>query len=74
MRFATLAAYIWHLEIGTPGQQDFNSPFMGEHKGTSYFLLYNGILGDRRPASGNVLTSAVVAMLRELQPRPHGGV
>ena len=70
VRFATLAAYIWHLEIGTPGQQDFNSPFMGEHKGTSYFLLYNGILGDRRPASGNVLTSAVVAMLRELQPNP----
>jgi adenine-specific DNA-methyltransferase len=25
-------------------------------KGTAYYLLYNGILGDRRPAGGNVLT------------------
>lgn len=70
VRFGTLAAYIWHLETGAPGQQDFNSLLLGEHHGTSYFLLYNGILGDRRPAGGNVLTNAVVAMLRDLQPNP----
>jgi adenine-specific DNA-methyltransferase len=33
--------------------------------GTAYYLLFNGILGDRRPASGNVLTSAVLQALRE---------
>lgn len=68
VRFGTLAAYVWHLETGTPGQQDFNTPFLGEHMGTSYFLLYNGILGDRRPVGGNVLTSAILATLRELHP------
>lgn len=66
--FAILGAYIWHLETGNPGQQDFCSPFLGEHDGTAYFLLYNGILGDRRPAGGNVLTSAILALLRELHP------
>ena len=35
-------------------------------KGTAYYLLYNGILGDKRPASGNVLTREVLAALLEL--------
>jgi adenine-specific DNA-methyltransferase len=35
-------------------------------KGTAYYLLYNGILGDKRPASGNVLTRDVLAALLEL--------
>jgi adenine-specific DNA-methyltransferase len=29
-------------------------------------LLYNGILGDRKPAGGNVLTSSVLTHLDEL--------
>ena len=29
-------------------------------------MLYNGILGDRRPNGGNVLTSAVLAHLLEV--------
>ena len=68
VRFSTLAAYIWHVETGTPGQQAFDSPFLGTHGGKAYFLLYNGILGDRRPAGGNVLTSAVLSHLRDLCP------
>ena len=36
---------------------------MGIHNGTAYYLLYNGILGDRRPQSGNVLTQAVLDVL-----------
>lgn len=66
--FATLAGYVWHLETGTPGAQVFDSPLLGVHDGIAYFLLYNGILGDRRPAGGNVLTSAILAHLRERQP------
>ncbi|RQG99837.1 site-specific DNA-methyltransferase [Paraburkholderia dinghuensis] len=65
VRFATLAAYVWHIETGTPGIQAFDSPLVGIHEGTAYFLLYNGILGDRRPAGGNVLTHDVLAALRE---------
>lgn len=65
VRFATLAAYIWHFETGAPGAQAFTKPFLGVHDGTAYFLLYNGILGDRRPAGGNVLTHAVLQSLNQ---------
>lgn len=50
VKFPTLAAYVWHVETGSPGQQAFDSPFLGMHESKAYFLLYNGILGDRRPA------------------------
>lgn len=36
---------------------------LGVHKGTAYYLLYNGVLGDKRPQGGNVLTRKVLAML-----------
>lgn len=39
---------------------------------TAYYLLFNGILGDKRPASGNVLTSAVLdALLAVHASTPH---
>ena len=41
---------------------------LGVHDGTAYFLLYNGILGDRRPAGGNVLTHAVLSNLNQNFP------
>ena len=66
VRFATLAAYVWHFETGEPGQQTFDQPLLGVANGTAYYLLYNGILGDRRPAGGNVLTHAVLDMLKAL--------
>lgn len=43
----------------------------GVHEGTAIFLLYNGILGDKRPEGGNVLTSAVLKHLESLHP--HSG-
>lgn len=71
IRFPTLAAYLWHFETGQPAGQGFDSPLLGIHEGTAYYLLYNGILGDRRPDGGNVLTGAVYAWLRE--QFPHDG-
>ena len=68
VRFATLAAYVWHFETGEPGQQTFNQPLLGIHNDTAYYLLYNGILGDRRPASGNVLTHAVLQAIHDIFP------
>ncbi|MEQ6340666.1 MAG: site-specific DNA-methyltransferase [Gammaproteobacteria bacterium] len=47
------------------------TPLLGIHNGTAYYLLYNGILGDRRPQGGNVLTSTVLAHLEE--QFPHDG-
>ncbi|CQR44884.1 DNA methylase N-4/N-6 domain protein [Thiomonas sp. CB3] len=70
VRFATLAAYVWHLEVGEPGAQTFDSPLLGIRNGTAYYLLYNGILGDRRPAGGNVLTQPILQHLNELAAHP----
>jgi adenine-specific DNA-methyltransferase len=48
------------------------SPLLGVHEGTAIALLYNGILGDRRPQGGNVLTHAVWDYLRDLLPEHDG--
>jgi len=63
VRFKTLAAHIWFTETGFPWQAGASSPLLGLHEETAYYLLFNGILGDKRPAGGNVLTSAVFAQL-----------
>ena len=68
IQFRTLAAFLWHFETGQPAGHDFDSPLLGIHEGTAYYLLYNGILGDRRPDGGNVLTVAILAWLREAFP------
>lgn len=68
VRFPSLAAYLWHFETGESAKKTFETPLLGVHNGTAYFLLYNGILGDRRPQGGNVLTSAVLAYLDETYP------
>lgn len=76
--FGALAGYLWHFETGEPATGAFASPLLGVHGDTAIFLLYNGILGDRKPQGGNVLTSAVLAYLDQLltdatpadQPRP----
>lgn len=39
------------------------TPLLGVHGETAFYLLYNGILGDKTPTGGNVLTARV---LREL--------
>jgi hypothetical protein len=33
---------------------------LGVHRGRAVYLLYNGVLGDKRPAGGNVLTRTVL--------------
>jgi adenine-specific DNA-methyltransferase len=40
-------------------------PLLGVHQGTAYYLLFNGILGDKRPEGGNVLT---LPLLNSLPP------
>jgi adenine-specific DNA-methyltransferase len=63
IRFAPLAAHLWFVQTGIPFSGPANSPFLGSHEGVGYYLLYNGILGDKRPNGGNVLTSKVLATL-----------
>lgn len=65
--FKTLAAYIWQKETSTPSECQF-SPLLGEYQGKSIFLLYNGILGDKRPRAGNVLNRTVLKQLLKKYP------
>lgn len=68
IKFPTLAAFVWHFETGEPAKKAFDKPFLGVKDGIAYYLLYNGILGDRRPAGGNVLTHPVLEILDEYFP------
>jgi len=63
IRFAHLAAHIWFSETHTALHKKARSPLLGRHNGTAYYLLYNGILGDKRPDGGNVLTAKVLTAL-----------
>jgi adenine-specific DNA-methyltransferase len=67
IKFPTLAAHIWYLENREPmPKQKELSAFLGVSNKTAYYLLYNGILGDRRPQGGNVLTSKILAILPKI--------
>ena len=71
VRFPTLAGFVWMQETGAAHAGPWDSPLLGVHEGRAIYLLFNGILGDRRPASGNVLTSEVLAAIEQLAP--HAG-
>ena len=61
--FKTLASHIWFSETKTAYTDTANSPNLGEYNNTQYYLLYNGILGDKKPDGGNVLTQKIFDIL-----------
>jgi site-specific DNA-methyltransferase (adenine-specific)/adenine-specific DNA-methyltransferase len=63
--FNELAAHVYFTETGEPLPKRTNgkTPLLGVHNGKAIYLLFNGILGDRSPRGGNVLTNAVLKML-----------
>ena len=61
--FKTLASHIWFTETKTPLTDYEKSPLLGIHNGIAYYLLFNGILGDKKPDGGNVLTQKVLDTL-----------
>ena len=63
VRFADLARHVFFTETGEPLPRErvTKSPLIGECRGLGIYLLYNGILGDKSAAGGNVLTRAVLA-------------
>jgi site-specific DNA-methyltransferase (adenine-specific)/adenine-specific DNA-methyltransferase len=71
VRFADLARHVFFTETGEPLPKTTNgkkSPLVGVCNGTAYYLLFNGIMGDKRPNGGNVLTSKLLTDLP-----PHDG-
>lgn len=66
VKFDDLAHHVFFAETSTPlparpgGKK---TPLIGFYQGAAYYLLFNGILGDRSVDGGNVLTSSVLAAL-----------
>lgn len=65
--FRTLASHIWFTETKTPLTDREKSPLLGIHNGIAYYLLFNGILGDKKPDGGNVLTQKVLDSLPQFK-------
>jgi hypothetical protein len=65
VRFADLAAHVFFTETGEPipKRPTGRTPLIGVCNGTAYYLLFNGVLGDKRPDGGNVLTSRILEEL-----------
>jgi len=65
--FADLARHVFFTETGVPmaKQPRKDNPLLGVHGGKAVYLLFNGVLGDRRPGGGNVLTAGVLGELPE---------
>lgn len=70
VRFPELAAHVFFTETGSPipKRATGKTPLLGVHNGKAVYLLFNGVMGDKRPDGGNVLTGPVLAELP-----PHNG-
>ena len=65
VKFKELARHIFFSENGFPLSEKakLNTPLIGTYKGVGYYLLFNGILGDKTVNGGNVLTSRILESL-----------
>lgn len=63
--FPDLAAHIFFTETGVPLPRRMigETPLLGSHNGKAVYLLFNGVMCDKRPKGGNVLTSEVLKSL-----------
>jgi site-specific DNA-methyltransferase (adenine-specific)/adenine-specific DNA-methyltransferase len=71
VKFSDLAAHVFFTETGVPipKRAKADCPLLGVHNGKAVYLLFNGVLGDKRPAGGNVLTHSVA---QDLPAHPAG--
>ena len=65
VKFKELARHIYFAETGEPLsiKAKLNTPLIGTYEGIAYYLLFNGILGDKKNNGGNVLTSKILEEL-----------
>lgn len=64
--FSDLAAHVFFAETGTPIPKRVTgkTPLLGvDEDNRAVYLLFNGVLGDKRPNGGNVLTSEILRNL-----------
>lgn len=65
VKFSDLAAHVFFTETGSPipKRVDGRTPLLGVHQGQAIYLLFNGVLGDKRAAGGNVLSGPLLQSL-----------
>jgi adenine-specific DNA-methyltransferase len=64
--FTQLARHVYFTETGNPlDTEKCETPLIGIHNENAVYLLFNGILKDKRANSGNVLTRKLLACLPE---------
>ncbi len=63
--FPDLAAHVFFTETGQPipKRATGKTPLLGIHNDTAIYLLFNGVLGDKQPDGGNILTNDVLRNL-----------
>lgn len=61
--FPQLTEFVWFAETGAGFSGKADSPLLGVFEGRAVYLLYNGILKDRKVNGGNVLTAPIYASL-----------
>ena len=62
--YTQLAKHVFFTETGQSLEKDHcDTPMIGIHNDRAVYLLFNGILKDKRPHSGNVLTSKILGCL-----------
>ncbi|MDR0820370.1 MAG: site-specific DNA-methyltransferase [Endomicrobium sp.] len=72
--FESLAFHIWFSETKMAMREHKKSPLLGVFNNTVYYLLYNGILGDKKVNGGNVLTSKIIETLPKPDNKKHNKV
>jgi len=70
VEYEDLAQHVYFIETGSPLPRTGTSqyPLLGINNNQAIYLLYNGVLKDKSPQGGNVLTYAVLDTLP-----PHNG-
>jgi site-specific DNA-methyltransferase (adenine-specific)/adenine-specific DNA-methyltransferase len=65
VKYNDLARFVFFKAAGLPLANEASSkfPLIGIHNDTGIYLLYNGVLGDKTPKGGNVLTRSVLEEL-----------
>ena len=65
VKFSDLAAHVFFSETGVPipKRADGKTPFLGATADKAVYLLFNGVLGDKTPAGGNVLNPLTLRTL-----------
>ena len=70
IHYNDLAQHVYFIETGSPlpTLEKTGHPLLGINNGTGIYLLYNGVLKDKSPQGGNVLTNDILDILP-----PHAG-